>query len=122
MNVRRQSGLTLIGFFIVLAVVLFFVYAGMRLGPMYLEYHALVNAMKTLQDDPASKTMSPAKIKQKIRSSLWVSYSTENIKKEHMRVSKKTDGINVRVAYEVRKPFLGNVDVVARFDRTVVLR
>jgi hypothetical protein len=39
-----------------------------------------------------------------------------------MRISKKSEGINVRVAYEVRKPFLGNIDIIAKFDRSVMLR
>ena len=28
---------------------------------------------------------------------------------------------NLRIAYEVRKPVIGNLDVVAKFDRTVKL-
>jgi len=122
MNVRKNRGLTLIGFLIVLVIVLFFAYAGMRVIPMYLEYHALVNAMDKLRDDPASKSMPPQNIKKSIENSLWASYASENIKPEHIRISKKTDGINVRVAYEVREDFLGNIDLVASFDRTVVLR
>ena len=122
MKIRKNSGLTLLGFLIVLVVVLFFAYAGMRLIPLYIEYHALLNAMETLENDPAAKTMSPLKIKQQIENSLWVSYSTENIKREHVRISKTSKGINVRVAYEVRRPFLGNVDLMAKFDHTVTLR
>jgi len=122
MNVRKQSGLTLIGFFIVLAISLLFAYAAMRLVPMYLEYHALTSAMAALQKEPGAKKMSPLKIKQSIENKLWVSYATDNIKRENMRISKKSDGVNVRVTYEVRKPFLGNVDLVARFDHNVVLR
>jgi hypothetical protein len=53
---------------------------------------------------------------------LWASYASNNIKKEHMRISKKSDGVNVRVKYEIREPFLGNIDIVGKFDRTVVLR
>jgi len=122
MNVRKQSGLTLIGFFIVLAVTLFFAYAAMRLVPMYLEYHALTSAMATLQKEPGAKKMSSLMIKKSIENKLWVSYATDNIKRENMRITKKSDGINLRVTYEVRKPFLGNVDIVARFDHNVVLR
>jgi hypothetical protein len=122
MNVRNNRGLTLIGFLIVLVVVLFFAYAGMRVIPMYLEYHALVNAMNKLRDDPAAKSMPAQNIKKSIENSLWASYASENIRAEHIRISKKTDGINVRVAYEVREDFLGNIDLVASFDRTVVLR
>jgi hypothetical protein len=54
--------------------------------------------------------------------SLWASYASNNIKNEHIRISKKSDGVNVRVAYEVREDFLGNIDLVGSFDRTVVLR
>ena len=122
MNIRKRKGLTLIGFLIVLVIVLFFAYAGMRVIPMYLEYQALISAMEKLKNDPAAKAMSPFRIKDSIQRSLWVSYASNNIKKEHIRISKKSNGVNVRVAYEVREDFLGNIDIVASFDRTVVLR
>jgi hypothetical protein len=122
MKIRNDSGLTLIGFLIVLTVVLFFAYAGMRVVPMYLEYHALGNAMDSLADDPTASKLPPARIKDKIQRSLWSSYASNNIKKEHIRISKKSDGVNVRVKYEIREPFLGNIDIVGKFDRNVVLR
>lgn len=122
MKIRNDSGLTLIGFLIVLSVTLFFAYAGMRVIPMYLEYHALTNAMDLLAKDPQSSKLPPMKIKQKIQMSLWASYASNNIKNEHMHISKKSDGVNVRVKYEVRKPFLANIDIIGKFDRTVVLR
>jgi hypothetical protein len=122
MNIRNRKGLTLIGFLVVLVVVLFFAYAGMRVIPMYLEYQALISAMDKLKNDPAAKTMPAWRIKESISRSLWVSYASNNITKDHMRISKKSDGINVRVAYEVREDFLGNIDIIASFDRTVVLR
>jgi hypothetical protein len=122
MKIRKDSGLTLLGFLIVLAVVLFFVYAGMRIVPMYLEYHALGNALELLQNDPGSKSLTPGKIKQKIQMSLWASYASDNIKDENIRISKTSEGIRVRVAYEVRKPFLGNIDIIGKFDKSVTLR
>lgn len=122
MKIRNHSGLTLIGFLIVLVVTLFFAYAAMRVVPMYLEYHALGNALELLQKDPTSSSLPPSKIKQKIQMSLWASYSSDNIKDEHVRISKKSDGVNVRVVYEVRKPFLGNIDIIGHFDKSVVLR
>lgn len=122
MKLQKQKGLTLLGFLIVLSMVLFFAYAGMRVVPMYLEYHALVTAMNGLKSNPQAKTFTPNQIKRKLEDSLWASYASNNIGKEHMRVSKKSDGINVRVAYEIREPFLGNIDIVGSFENTVVLR
>ena len=122
MNIRKHNGLTLIGFLIVLVVTLFFVYVAIRLVPMYLEYHALTNALSVLEENPASANMSPPQIKSQIRTTLWASYASNNIKNEHMRISKTSGGIKVRVAYEIREPFLGNIDIIGKFDRSVVLR
>jgi Tfp pilus assembly major pilin PilA len=121
-NIRKENGLTLIGFLIVLGVVLFFAYAGMRIVPMYLEYHALGNALTKLEDDPSAKNMTPQKIKQSIKTSLWASYASNNIKNEHIRISKKSGGVNVRVAYEIREPFIGNISIVGSFEKTAVLK
>ena len=99
-TIRKQRGLTLIGFIIVLIMVLFFAYSAMRVVPMYLEYHALVNAMDKLQDDPLARNMTP----------------------NNIRISKKDGGVLVRVSYEVRKEFLGNIDLIGSFDRSVLLR
>ena len=121
-RLRRQHGLTLIGFIIVLVVVLFFAYAAMRVVPMYLEYHALIGAMDKLVEDPTAKSMSPAKIKQSIKMSLWASYASNNINEKNMFISKKDGGVVVRVAYEVRKEFMGNIDLIGSFDRSVELR
>ena len=121
MKMRKQEGLTLIGFGLVLVLVVFFAYVGMRLVPLYLEYHAVVGAMDRLQEDPMAARLSPAAIRERIMRSLYVSYATDNIKRNDIQV-KRQDGVQVRVAYEVRKPMVGNVDVIVKFDRTVTLR
>jgi len=121
MIIRKQRGLTLIGFIIVLAFGLLIAYTGMRVIPMYLEYHALVNALNTLQNTPGAKDMEPNRMRTNIINSLWVSYSSNNIKREHIRIS-RSDGVQVRVAYEVRKPWIGNLDIIGKFDKTTTLR
>ena len=60
---RKQAGLTLGGMLITIVVVLFFAYAGMRVVPMYLEYHALTQALSKLENDPGAKNMTAAKLK-----------------------------------------------------------
>lgn len=122
MNIRREKGLTLLGFLIVLSVVLFFAYAGMRVVPMYLEYHALGNALSKLENDPGAKNLTPAKIKNSIQNSLWASYASNNITNDDIKISKKSGGVTVRVAYEIRKPFIGNIDLIGSFDKSVVLK
>lgn len=121
MKMRKQKGLTLIGFGIVLVLVVFFAYVGMRLVPLYLEYHAVVGAMERLQEDPGAAKLPANRIRERIMRSLYVSYASDNIQRHHIKI-KRQGGIQVNVAYEVRKPMVGNVDVVVHFDKTVVLR
>lgn len=121
MKIRKQGGLTLIGFGFVLALGIFFAYTGMKVIPIYLEYNALQNALKTVQNDPGAADMAPSQIRNKIINSLWVSYASDNIKRENIKIS-RANGIQVRVVYEVRKSWIGNLDLLAHFDTTVVLR
>jgi hypothetical protein len=53
--------------------------------------------------------------------SLYVSYASDNIERNDIQI-KRQDGVQVRVAYEVRRPMVANIDVVVSFDRTVTLR
>ena len=120
MKIRKQGGMSLIGFLLVLAMVVFMVYMGMRITPIYLEYFSVVNAMDGLAQERGSANYSPFDIKRKILDRLYVSYSDDNVKSEDIRIV-RNNGTWVRVSYEVRKPMIGNIDVIASFDRQVML-
>ena len=122
MKIRKQRGLTLMGFGLVLVLVVFFSYAAMRVVPLYLEYQALISAMNTLVADPRGRKMTSRQIKNKLINSLWVNYATDNIQCKHMKLTNKKEGLQVRVAYEVRKDFVGNIDLILSFERAVILR
>jgi hypothetical protein len=120
MKIHKQNGMTLIGFIFVLGFVIFMSFIGMRIGPIYMEYFAVVSAMNGVAAEKGSSKMSPFDIRAKILNRLYVSYSADNVKEKHIKITRST-GVTLRVAYEVRKPVIGNLDVVAKFDRTVRL-
>ena len=59
MNIRKQSGMTLIGFIFVLGFVIFFSFIGMKIGPIYLEYYGVVSAMDGVASERGSANLSP---------------------------------------------------------------
>ena len=120
MKIHKQNGITLIGFIFVLSFVIFLSFIGMKIGPIYMEYFAVVNAMNGVAAEKGSSSMSPFDIRAKILNRLYVSYSSDNVKEKHIKITRST-GVTLRIAYEVRKPVIGNLDVVAKFDRTVRL-
>ena len=120
MKIHKQNGITLIGFIFVLSFVLFISFIGMKIGPIYMEYFAVVNAMNGVAAEQGSAQMSPYDLRAKILNRLYVSYSADNVKGKHIKIT-RSSVVTLRIAYEVRKPVMGNLDVVAKFDRSVRL-
>ena len=114
---RKQSGLSLVGFLVVLAVVGFAAYVGMKLFPMYQEYYSVQSAMKGLANEPGVADMDPAKVQDLFFRRLYINYS-ENVKPQNVKFERVEGGWKMRVNYEVRRPLVGNLDVVGKFDRT----
>lgn len=118
---RMQSGMTLIGFILVLAVVGVFIYMGMKLIPMYSEYFAVKQALKELSKEAGITQQDPAKIKDLFFRRLYISYA-ENVKSENVKIARKDAGYVMTVDYEVRRPLIANIDVVGHFQATQDLR
>ena len=111
---RTQSGMTLIAFVIVLAVVGLFAYVAMKLVPMYSEYYAVKQALKGLASEPGIADQDPAKIQDLFFRRLYISYA-EDVKPEHVKITRGDNGWKMDVNYEVRKPMISNLDVVGKF-------
>lgn len=117
---QTQKGMTLLGFLIVLAVVGFFAYIAMRLFPMYSEYYSVRAAMKGLSEEAGIGSQDPARIQDLFFRRLYISYS-ENVKKEHIKLKRVGSAWQMDVQYEVRRPLVGNLDVVGRFEASRLL-
>ena len=120
MNIKKQNGLTLIGFVIVLGFVIFVSYIGMKIAPIYMEYYGVVSAMNGVAKERGSANLSPYDIRVRVLNRLYVSYSADNVKEQNIKLVRR-NGVHLRIAYEVRKPVIGNLDVIATFDRSVRL-
>ena len=112
---NKQRGISFIGFLVVLAVVGFAAFVGMKLFPMYQEYYAVKTAAKGLAGEPGVGDMDPSKIKDLFFRRLYINYS-ETVKPEHVKIERIDNGWNMKVNYEVRKPLVYNLDVVGKFD------
>lgn len=117
---RKQSGITLIGFLMVLAIAGFAAYVAMRLFPMYQEYYSVRSAMKGLAGEPGVADMDPAKVQDLFFRRLYINYS-ENVKPQNVKIERVEGGWLMKVNYEVRRPLVGNLDVVGKFDSSQAL-
>jgi hypothetical protein len=119
---RKQHGITLIGFAIVLIVVGFFAYAAMKLIPVYTEYFGVVKSLKSLQSDPGLDSMSIEQIRRKLDTIFDVQYVDEtDVPLSAVTLITTNGQHSLNVAYSVQKPFMYNIDLLVHFNYTVDL-
>ena len=119
MKIRKQRGMSIIGFILILSLAIFVSFLGMKIVPIYMEYYSVVSALNGVASERGSARLSPRDLKIKVLNRLYVSYSS-NVKESHIKV-KRGNGVHLIVAYEVRSPIMGNLDVIAKFNKSVRL-
>ncbi len=110
---RKQSGMTMLGFLITLTVVMFFLYCGMKVVPMYTEYYSVKKALASIASDPEAG-VSKDKIRALFSRHMQIDYVSV-IKPEMLQIESTDTGYNMIMDYERRTPLFANLDVVAKF-------
>ena len=117
----RQSGITLVGFIIVLVVLGFFAFMAMKLVPSYIEYMGVVKAMNQMATEGGNDDIEQARRQLAFKMSFqYVDDST--IKPKDVTVIRQNNLPTLRVAYDKRIPFLYNIDFLLHFEKQVQLR
>jgi hypothetical protein len=119
---KRPSGITLIGFLVLLCVVGFFGYMAMRLIPMYVEYMGVVKSMELVRAEPNAANMNPEQIRNSLISKFDTQYVDDNaIPRQAIRVLRQGNSSTLSVRYERRVPFLYNLELLGTFEKSVNL-
>jgi len=111
---HKQSGMTLIGFVIALAVAGVFVYVGMKLIPMYTEFYSLKQALSAMANEDGIANKSAADVRRSLEKRLNLSY-VGGIKRDNVKIERKGASWMVTVDYENRRDMIANLDVVGKF-------
>jgi hypothetical protein len=119
----KQSGVTLIGFLIIIIIVGFFGYMAMKLFPSYSEYMGVVKAMKQLStEDSAGKSLD--EIRRNLMRKMDFQYVDDaSVKPTDINIKRDAGGASeLEVAYDKQIPFMYNIDFLLHFDKTVALQ
>ena len=91
----RERGATFLGIVIILLILGSALYAGIRLVPVYLEYTKVARSLEQDVED--------------IHSIGW----------KEIEIDKTTAGYDMIASYEAEQPFIANVYLLVKFDKTV---
>lgn len=116
----RQRGATFLGMVTIIAILGFALYGGIRLTPMFLEYMAVTRAL----DQTAKEYSGGSAGVDQLRTSLarrWEIEDIHSIDWKEVEIKKAGPGMSMRAWYRAEAPFVGNVSLVADFDKTVIV-
>jgi len=116
----RQRGMTFLGLLILAVLVGIIALAGIKLVPMYIMDMKLSKALEGIGDELNGKEVSP----QSIQYALYKKFSIEdiNLPKDSIKVAPSKNGFSVRIQYENRTSYLGDVWLMIVFDKTVEIK
>lgn len=115
----QQRGATLIGMVIILAIIGSGVYAGIRLLPVYMEYLSVSRALEqTAEEHAGTATVQALRVSLDRR---WTVEDIQSISAREIEITKVGSGYSLRAWYRAETPFIGNVSLVADFDKTVMV-
>jgi len=120
MHMRRQAGVSIAGWLIILALIGFFSLATLKLFPMYFEFYQVKGILDNIAKEKEINHDSKEAVWSTLVKRLDISsvYSG-NVKRKHLSIKREKNGTVISVRYEDRRPFMGNLDVVGRFEHSV---
>ena len=118
----KQSGITLIGFLVVLIIVGFFGFMAMKLVPAYTEFMGVNKAMNQIASDGVEgKTLDS--VRSDLMRKLDFQYvSDSTIKPKDITLKRQGNAAQLNVTYDKRIPFMYNIDFLLHFEKSVALQ
>lgn len=114
---RKQEGVSLLGFIFWLVVVLFVLLLGFKLGPAYVEYVSIKRQFQILAHDPSLAGAT----RRDVEGAFVRRATMEDIRSigpNDLQVSRDGDRLIISAQYSVRVPLFGNMSALLDFNPT----
>lgn len=115
---KQQQGLTMISWLVILSAIGFAVFIALKILPIYLNGYNSYSAVESMEKERGLGTKSLAQVKEMLWRRLDINM-VSNITKNDIYVTKGKGEIIIEIDYEVRENVMGNLDVIAHFNKSV---
>ncbi len=120
-SAHRQHGMTTLGLIILVGFVGVFVFAIMRLTPIYLNYLKVAGVVNGVYDEFDSQNPTRGALRLSISRRFGVE-SVDVIHYKDVKVQAVDGGFEVQAKYDHTSPFIANVYFTVKFDKSVIVR
>lgn len=118
---RRQRGMTLIGWLITLMLLAVGGLITIRLVPLYMEAYSVGSILRSMESEARLSNASRSELRETFRKRLNIN-SIDRVDDDDLDFNDVAGGVQLLVDYEVRVHLLGNLDAIASFRREAVIR
>jgi Tfp pilus assembly major pilin PilA len=121
MMMKKQQGMTLISWVIVLGMIAFLATIVIRILPMYQEYFGVVKIMEGMEDELRTQKLTKAQANLLLMRRFNTGYIT-SVKKDNIEISRGKNSSNITkivIDYEVRVPFIAQIDLIGHFHKEI---
>lgn len=116
-----QRGISLLAWIAIVLVVGLFALFGAKTVPAYFNYYTLVNVAKSVQNERNLDRSNLQEVRQMINKRMRMN-NIENASEqgyEVIAIKPARGDFVLEIDYEVRNQFIGNIDVVVSFHRSI---
>lgn len=117
-KMKRQKGMTAVGWVFVLLLIMVFAIVGIRLFPMYMDSFNVSTSMESLITDPQARGKSAIQIRTLLMKRLDINM-VKDVDTQNVTISRNRYGITLEVEYEARRPLFGNLYLVLAYNKSV---
>ncbi len=115
---KRQQGVSITGWMLLIAIVLFFVLLGVRMVPSYMEFHSMSKILESIKDDPQYRQAAPKELRKIFNRRIDIN-SIYDFDQKYLKIDRSKGKTSMILDYEITKPVAGNVSVVMKFHKEV---
>jgi len=116
-NMKRQQGVTALGWLIILGIIGFFVTLALKLAPVFIENYNIVTSLKAMEKTSGLYQKSTGSI----RTLLWTKLDINDVKsieRKDIKIIKREGTVFIDIEYSVVVPFAGPISILADFYET----
>jgi hypothetical protein len=116
-SVKKQAGMTILGWLLIILGAATTAVLAMRLIPHYIDYRTVITVVDALPQSQVHK-MSKGSIRDNLKKRFRINNVRSLDYKEIIRIERDRSKTLLVVDYEVREAAVGNADIVLRFNET----
>jgi len=112
---KKQSGFTFIGLAVVLSIVGIITLSVLKVFPVYMEHMSVAKSMEAVENDPKIGRLTSGGIKSLLMKKFDMNAVTA-VNGSDIKIKRSTSEVKVSIAYQVRKHYFSNIDIVLSFN------